>query len=91
MKNTTITHNSFHLGGSGSGGGGGCNLGTDMKSACCFATAVLSILSKPLSPVHREMCWAHVMATAEGYERDGTRDIELYEHIGSKLKTFLLF
>lgn len=72
MKNTTITQNSFHLGSGGGGGGGGsggggCNLGPDMKSACCFA--VPSPLSNPLSPVQCVMC----RAAAEGYVKDVTR------------------
>lgn len=92
MKNTTITHNSFHLGGSGSdGGGGSCNLWTDMKSACCFAGGVLSPLSNPLSAVQCEMCLAHVMTTAEGYVKDGTRNKELTYRIRAVVKTENIF
>lgn len=74
MKNTTITHNSFHLGGGGGGGGGGCNLGPDMKSACCFA--VPSPLSNPVVCCPTCDVPGTVMAAAaaaEGYVTDVTR------------------
>lgn len=62
-----------------------------MKSACCFAGGVLSPLSNPLSVVQCEMCLAHVMTTAEGYVKDGTRNKELTYRIRAVVKTENIF